>query len=308
MHKYSAKKYICFASDDSAPHDRAYSGIESPIVIVQDSMLVTDELVEHLLNDLNDVADESKDEMFLTVDTNSLNREFLLLLSTLLFRSMKRIRVRFLYFSAGKPEVDQSDVAKPYTVELYENINHERAEVLPVAPGIPVFDKTTLVLVSGYEVNGAKRLVDRFRPHEMILGRNKKGTSEKAHNMNLKTHKAISELMEAYTSLPFDKEKNQFVCCVRNPIECCKDIDWAIRNHDCTPDTHIKLAATNTKLSIVGAALYAAQKRNIDRNIQLVYTNPIDFDENKFSKGANEYYEYIFDPSHLEIEFQGGCC
>ena len=286
MRSYSANNYVCFNSKFS-PDNKAYD-FDSPLVIEQNDMFVSEEMMTKLFDKLQ--TSDADNDLYITVDLNSFNREFLLVLSTMLFKLDRPAKIRFLYLSS-----------KNYDLEKWKALTHEKPEILIVSPGVPVFDSTALVFISGYEVNAVKRLIDKFRPHTLILGYNKKGVNDIAHGMNLKTHTDTMQLlMENYKnspddsiiSLPFD---------VRNPVGCCKDIYDALTEH-CPPDAHVKIAATNTRLSLVGAALFAAQK-NSAHNIQLVYPKPIDFDEKTFSTGVTDYYEYIFDSTHLSLKF-----
>jgi hypothetical protein len=292
MGGYKANNYVRFSSR-VPPYD-----FESQITIKQNGMFVTDEMTIKFFQNLQ----KENVDIYLTIDTNSIDREFLLLLSTMIFKSKSRIIARFVYFSSGKPETEKKteNEKKPYDLPKWKEIEHHRAEVLHIAPGVPVFDKTALVLVSGYEVQIVKSLIDKFRPHRLLLGHNERGTHTISHDMNLEAIEDIRSLMERYKNSSLDDIKD-FECDVRNPLGCCKHIDEIIQKY-CPVGTHIKLAATNTKLSIVGAALCAARK-NSNHNIQIVYAKPKVFDERNFSFYANQFYEYTYNPSHLEIEF-----
>ena len=271
---YTCEKFVQFKFSDDVVFESDW--MNNKRILKMDSKCIepNNEFV-HLYNELYRESKERK--LRLTIDLNSLDREFLLLLSTVLFKGLANVSFKFIYFSSER-----------YNEDMWAEIRHEPPRILSLAPGTPQFGCSALIIIAGYETNAVKELVKKYQPDTLIIGYNRKGVSEKAEIHN---KKLISDILDYYKYMS-NIHIVKFECDVRNPDQCCVDLKRVLQdNKIMINDTfvqHAKLAVMNTRLSLIGAMLFASRYRDL----QIVYAKPSNFDEDQLSVGVNEYFEY----------------
>ena len=221
-----------------------------------------------------------KRQTHILVDLNSLDREYLLLLCSLLFSIGKNIVIHFSYFSAIS-----------YDIPKWEALKHEKPAILSTLPGIPCFSSSTLLVLSGFEIDTLGQLVQYYQPDRLFLGYNRDGVSPEVEEAN---KKMIEDKVRYYKNTP-DISVVSFPCDVKNPDACCKDIQAVLERENIMRDgtfcEYVRIASTNTKLALVGTILFASRFSDV----QVVYAKPIDFKEDAYSKGIKDYYEYVYE-------------
>lgn len=214
------------------------------------------------------------------VDLNSLDREYLLLLCSRLFSIEKNISVRFIYFSATS-----------YDVPKWKALKHDPPVILSTLPGIPGFSSSTLLVLSGFEIDALGQLVQYYQPDRLLLGYNRDGVSQEAEKTN---REMIEEKVRYYKNTP-DISVVSFSCNVKDPQGCCRDIQSILEDENImrsgTFCEYVRIASTNTKLALVGTILFASKFSDV----QVVYTKPKNFIEAEYSRGIKDYYEYIYE-------------
>lgn len=221
-----------------------------------------------------------KERTHIAVDLNSLDREFLLLLCSLLFSIEKNIVIHFIYFSS-----------EFYDIPKWEALKHEKPMILSTLPGTPCFSSSTLLVLSGFETDALGQLVQCYQPDRLLLGYNKDGVSPETENAN---KKLIEEKVSFYKNSP-DISVVGFPCDVKNPEKCCSDIQAILEKEEIMRDgafcDYVRIASTNTKLALVGTILFVSNFSDV----QVVYAKPLNFQENELSKGVKDYYEYVYE-------------
>lgn len=214
------------------------------------------------------------------VDLNSLDREYLLLLSSLLFSIEQNISIRFIYFSA-----------KFYDIPKWKSLKHDKPVILSTHPGIPCFSSSVLLVLSGFEIDALGRLVQYYQPDKLLLGYNRNGVTKEIEKANKEMimRKAVDYKNIANISVV------DFPCDVKNPDVCFQEIQAVLEDKGIIQDgvfsEYVRIASTNTKLALVGTMLFASKFSDV----QVVYTKPIDFKEDEYSKGVKDYYEYEYE-------------
>lgn len=221
-----------------------------------------------------------KGRVHILVDLNSLDREYLLLLCSLLFSIEKNILIHFIYFSS-----------ESYDISRWKALKHTKPMILSTFPGTPCFSSSTLLVLSGFEIDALGQLVQYYQPDKLLLGYNEVGVSPEAEEAN---KKMIKEKVSYYKNTP-DISVVDFLCDVTSPEACCKGIQAVLERENIMRDgsfcEYVRIASTNTKLALVGTMLFASKFSDV----QVVYTRPIDFNEDEYSKGVKDYYEYDYE-------------
>lgn len=221
-----------------------------------------------------------KERTHILVDLNSLDREYLLLLCSLLFSIEKNIVIHFIYFSSVF-----------YDISKWKMLQHDNPMILSTMPGMPCFFNSTLLVLSGFEIDALGKLVQYYQPDRLLLGYNKDGVSFEAEEAN---KKLIAEKVSYYKNTP-NISVVGFPCDVKNPEGCCKDIQAVLEHENIMRNgafcDYVRIASTNTKLALVGTILFASRFSDV----QVVYAKPINFKENELSKGVKDYYEYVYE-------------
>lgn len=220
-----------------------------------------------------------KEQMRILVDLNSLDREYLLLLSSLLFSIENNILIHFIYFSS-----------ESYDIPRWKALKHTKPMILSTFPGTPCFSRSTLLVLSGFEIDALGQLVQYYQPDRLLLGYNEVGVTPEAEEAN---KKMIKEKVSYYKNTP-DISVVDFRCDVTNPEACCEGIQAVLERENILRDgsfcEYVRIASTNTKLALVGSMLFASKFNDV----QVVYSKPIDFKEDECSKGVKDYYEYVY--------------
>ena len=136
---------------------------------------------------------------------------------------------------------------------------------------------TLLVVLMGFETQRAASIIDAYEPVQVLLGRTAEG-----HAINdtlfAKSERFFSELQSRSPN-----QIGEFTFSARDPFEVAKTLDAEIRDK---ANWNVVVAPLNTKLSTLGAGLYAL--RNPD--VQVCYAPVRGYNELFYSTSADHAY------------------
>jgi hypothetical protein len=280
LEDYKASKYVCFCRKGNEATNNLIKRIEKRTVFNKinvdvDSLAINSGLAI-LYNEISETVQQRR--VTVTVDITSIDREFVMLLTSLLLRIHSNISIRFIYFSAKK-----------YNLLKWEGLKHGHLKTLPTSPGNPCFGDNSLLILMGYETDSVSKLIYHHQPDKIVLGFNKEGVTQEAEDNNIKL---FSKAMEQYSNYATIRS---FECDVKDPEQCRIDILTKLREEGIVDSKnhltqHVKLALMNTRFSIIGGMLLVKDFPEI----QVVYTKPKDFKESDLSKGVQDYYEWVY--------------
>lgn len=222
-----------------------------------DAMMKFLEEIEHASNKPN-----------IVIDISTFTRESLLIvLKYLLLNEPKFSDIYLFYRFATVSEYLSDGVAAIRSVLGYIG-------------DVSVEKPTHLVLLSGFEYERAKEIIDTLEPDFISIGYGGKDKSitQELHSLNVDfTNKLI-----AYYS---DENVAIFEHSLRDPGEVKEVILSLVKEK---PEYNTVIAPLNNKISTVGAALAAAQ----NDAIQLIYAQMEEYNETGYSRGEDDCLIY----------------
>jgi len=222
------------------------------------------------------------------IDITTFTHELLLILIKLLTifaPSIKNIDVTLLYASA-------SDYSIGDTVKfkwLSKGVEHVRTILGFPGDNLPS-RRTHLIILVGYELERAMRLIEILEPNTISLGFGRSGTqtTEKNRTANKHFHMLLRRLAISYA----DVENFEISC--NDPIETKNEL---MRIRDERSGSNILLAPMNNKMSTLGAAMAALTCHEI----QVCYAPVLEYNfENYSSPGKSCYVLQL--PELLNID------
>lgn len=205
---------------------------------------------------------------FLVVDITTFTHETLLILLKLIVSNKEKFkRVYYLYNGADKysisEELDKAWLSKG--CKDVRNVIGYPGLIRPVA-------KNCLILLTGFELERATRLIELIEPDRLLLG-----NAEDPISSN------NAELMRRFKN-KFEVWKNNY-----NSINCssfnfsCKDVEKTISVltdiTNSNKDDNFIIVPLNTKLSTIAAGIFAIQ----NKKIQVCYSIPETYNINNYS-------------------------
>ncbi|MDR1760942.1 MAG: hypothetical protein LBR55_00685 [Bacteroidales bacterium] len=259
---YTAENYVCVLSKIERPN-RTIPAYDYPAENIKRLMHIDQGILQSLYNKL-----QNGDSV--TIDLNSIDREYGLNLARMLFLRGQQLQVRFVYLSSEED-------SEP------EDIAYTKPEQLLLSPGSPNFGESNFILIAtGTQTDAVRRILDVYRPTRLYLGT--------AEGVNVEPMvKEAKSMMACYKNDP-EASIFTFNTVANNPIELCRSIDSLVG-----PCESIKLATVASAMSAIGIALYSARS---GVKVQIEYCIPeIPFE--KELDGMCVCHEYIYDPSNL---------
>lgn len=210
------------------------------------------------------------------VDITAFTQEALLILLQLIIRKLggTDCQVDFIYTAANKYSVNQEADSDKW---LSSNIGTVRS-VLGYSGEFDPAKPLHLVILMGVETEKAMKLINSLEPAKLSFGAARKYTS-----VNL-AHTKLSELN--YDKLPIAKSAvGKFAFSCTSPSQTLRDLTKYIERF---PDYNTIIAPQNTKLSTIGAGLYAIEHPEV----QLCYAPANKYNVNGYSSPDNFCYIY----------------
>lgn len=202
------------------------------------------------------------------IDVSSFRREELLILVAAL-RSLdlpSDTSGELIYVSAAKMAEDWLS----RNVVAHRSIIGYPGEIWPSR-------RTKLVLMIGFEVERARSIIENYEPAEVILGM--AGLSE---SINSELHTRNKSFFDDLTR-QFEGIRHTFEFSARDPSATARDLESAIALDD---QYNIILAPLHTKLSTVGAGLFALKHQRV----QICYAQVSEYNELTYSTPGPDTY------------------
>jgi hypothetical protein len=136
--------------------------------------------------------------------------------------------------------------------------------------------KCHLIVLVGYEAERVRELVENYEPSILSLGMGDEDSSLSIehHRLNRLVHTVLTERFTRY---------NEFLFSPSNPFHVSMTLRSVVKSTD---NVNVVVAAMNTKLSTVGAALVAIK----DESIQLCYATAMQYNTEKDSVPSEYCY------------------
>lgn len=215
-----------------------------------------------------------KDNMNLVIDVTTFTHETLLMLLKLVMDNETRINSIFCLYNGADKYSNFDD--RPKDVWLSKGCKDVRNVI--GYPGLMLpSKKKSLVLLTGFELERATRLIELFEPDKLYLGRGEDPISDN------------NKVLMQFFSERFDEWKNSF-----KNIECvdftfsCKSVE---KTYDVLTDLTGKnmnenyiIVPLNTKLSTISTSLLALQ----NKKIQVCYSVPEMYNTSNYSTPSDK--------------------
>lgn len=225
---------------------------------------------DNLYRELSKLVDHKAKTVLIDITTFT-HESLLILLKLLQHFYRKLLKVQFVYLSAsdysvGIPKKDKW---------LSKGIGEIRS--ILGYPGVLLPSKKIhLIVLVGFEVERAEKLIASYEPTVISLGfgRKEESISDDLHDVNIMFHTMLSQ---KYVNV------NQFTFSCIDPIETRKAVANQVAKFS---EFNVVLAAMNTKISTTGAALAAFS----NENMQLCYAHANQYNFKKYSTPGNDCY------------------
>jgi hypothetical protein len=228
--------------------------------VLMGSWLEADEQLYTLRDGFQNFA--GRDNLNITVDVTSFNRESLLVAFNILYSLSNNITTRVLYVS---PEEHGEWLTKGH--RLVRN-------VIGFA-GIQNSSKPTLLIIlSGFEKDRAVSTIEEIEPGKVLMGIGNPPTKETFLEENLQKQELVLS----------QQATDRFRFSADSISDSKKDIKEVIQEY--TDDYNLVLSPMSTKLSTLGA--WGAARES--REVQVVYTIPSEYNLKNYSSGSEAMY------------------
>jgi hypothetical protein len=214
------------------------------------------------------------------IDVSSFRREELLVLLAVL-RSLRK-------YPAPSCELAYVTASKMADDWLSRNVIAHRS-VVGYAGEIYPSRKTRLAIMMGFESERAKSIVENYEPFEIIVG-----MSPLAESINPSLHERNKSFFEDLRR-QFASNCTTFEFSARDPIKTAMDLESALPLDN---KSNLILAPIHTKLSTIGAGIFALKHREI----QICYAEVDEYNEENYSSVGEDVY--VFDVNSLISDIQ----
>lgn len=204
----------------------------------------------------------------LVIDITTFTHEVLLMLLKLVLRNKDRFQSVFCLYN-GADGYSLGDL--PEKVWLSKGCKDVR-NVIGYPGLIRPSEKSCLVLLTGFELERATRLIELIEPDKLMLGKGKDPTSE--NNMELMTH--FHGEFEKWQANYKKLNSTCFCFSCKNIDETVKALTDLIAEQ---PEDNYIIVPLNTKLSTVATSIVALQ----NRRIQVCYSIPEAYNTKSYS-------------------------
>lgn len=207
------------------------------------------------------------------IDITTFTHEALLILLTLIKFKFKRAQIECVYIGAGEYSLGDAEKDK----WLSKGVGEVRS-VLGFPGEFLPSRKLHLIILVGFEDDRATELIRRYEPSMISLGYGETSELEAKNHSSINRNrfqmvKAIYGSANEFTFLCYDPEKTK--SCIERQAGLRKDMN-------------VIVAAMNTKLSSVGAALAAFD----NEAIQLCYAQAHSYNYEHYSSPGEHVYLY----------------
>jgi len=138
--------------------------------------------------------------------------------------------------------------------------------------------KTKIVILLGFEIDRARAIIENYEPAEVVIG-----VSSRAESMNEEFNQQ-NRLFHEDLLRQFAGKCSKFEFSARDPLRTAEELRNALA---IDTNTNIIVAPLNTKLSTLGAGLYALE----NRSAQICYTQIGEYNEANYSKPGTDVFQ-----------------
>lgn len=201
------------------------------------------------------------------IDVTAFRREELLMLLEVLrgIDSSKRRNCELVYVSAG----EMADPLSSKVTQCRSVVGYAGA-IWPSRP-------TCLVVLMGFEIPRARAIIEAYEPKYLVLGRGRKSDSIST-NLSDKNDAFFKELTSNY-----DNIESTFEFSARDPLAVATELERSISTKE---TSNVVIAPLHTKLSTIGAGLYAQRHRDV----QICYAEVGAYNEESYSTVGDSAY------------------
>ncbi|MHB1768028.1 MAG: hypothetical protein ACYCUV_09290 [Phycisphaerae bacterium] len=212
------------------------------------------------------------------VDVTTFTHEALLILIKLLSMRLEKLKtIQLIYAHAGEYSVGDP----PEEKWLSKGIREVRS-VIGYAGDLRPSHKTHLIILSGMECERAKKLIEEFEPTIVSLGED--DNTNVASTPHFATHRHQHDQVKV--AIPGCTDF-KFPC--YDPLRMQEILQGLVESH---PGFNTIIAAMNTKVSTIGAALYALQ----NEAVQLCYAQPNTYNYQRYSNPDTSFSLFEWKP------------
>jgi hypothetical protein len=216
------------------------------------------------------------------IDVTSFRREELLMLLTILRSSGLRPDCRgALAYVASESMSDN----------LSDDVMGLRS-VIGYAGDMRPSRKTRLVLMMGFETHRARSIIEGYEPDEVLIG-----TGREVDSINKDLYRKNREFSKEVERLSANVVR-KFEFSARDPLQVVRELGLAVGDGT---DANIVLAPLNTKLSTLGAGLYALEHPEV----QVCYAPVRRYNEANYSTSSQQVYllplSELLQPDYCEL-------
>lgn len=275
---YRAKKGIIYANrellEDSSNEKTQKNLISiknqlgdhcSTVSLAKGSWLNQEEQLSAMKSSL-DGCNKTSDEMNVTLDCTTFNREALMTMFSLLYNRYPKTNTQICYIS-------------PKQHGEWLSRGHKQIRNVLGFTGLHKSQKpTVLILLTGFESHRANKIVEEFEPSKLLLGIGNPPTKKEF----LKRNSDEREKIERH------QDSASFEFPASNIKKSYEKINEIITNY--SPDNNIVIAPMSTKLSTIGAWKAAREHQNV----QITYSIPGEYNKQDYSQGHDcIYLDYL---------------
>ncbi|MDO7877357.1 hypothetical protein Q5H93_21610 [Hymenobacter sp. ASUV-10] len=243
------------------------------VPLMMDKPLIT---ADHLVTGLSYL--EHDDARNVLVDITSFTHEALLILIRVIYDlfNKKKYNFNFIYTAASAYSFNEKNADTWLTrgIKDIRTILGYSGEFVPSK-------NTHLIILLGYEVERAFKLIDLFEPAQISLG-----VARKAESIHPSFH-AVNQL--THSKMPGSEKKvSTFDFSCINPWQTKEDIAAQVKAN---PGYNVVIASLNNKISTVGVGIFALGRPEI----QLCYTSAAQYNTKGYSLPDDHCYLFKMD-------------
>lgn len=230
-----------------------------------DNPLVTADGLREALNEAK------RDVKNILVDITTFTHESVLILYRLLLVTFKEVNITFSYTSAQEYMLGD-DAQQKWLSKGIKNIRSVIGYPGEIRPSQPIH----LIILAGYEMDRAARLIENYEPEQLSLGCGKKeeSISERLYDDNIKYYRKLLSLLGRASEFEFS---------TKSPA-VTRDVIMA--QASLYPDHGVVIAPLNTKISTIGAAMAALERPEF----QICYAQAEIYNTEGYSKPGDDCY------------------
>lgn len=274
---YKCKNAIIYYNEDNCNYRKNLTLIKEHLNQKSENELVVKEGSHRNIQKKNKIMTEiaeyckehvGKDIANIAVDITSFSRMDLIILLDYLVSYIENVKIKLIYVS---PEGHGEWLSNGYS---------EITNIPGFCGEFDVLKPTALIILSGFEKERPKNLIEAYEPQEVFLGVSNPAVQEAFGERNANSQAELSHCPNV----------QQFKFSARDIKECCDNIERIIKERNI--DYNIVLAPLCTKLTAVACFLLAKKYPEI----QLVYCYPQEYNYETYSNGMSKLFvEYLDD-------------